>query len=42
MNEGTYSPGLEGVIAGETAISTIEGPALPGLPGGGAGRERGL
>jgi citrate synthase len=25
MSEATYSPGLEGVIAGETAISTIEG-----------------
>ena len=23
MNEPTYHPGLEGVIAGETAISTI-------------------
>ena len=25
MSEPIYSPGLEGVIAGETAISTIEG-----------------
>src|SRR5215472_18938074 len=25
MSEAIYSPGLEGVIAGETAVSTIEG-----------------
>ena len=25
MSEPIYSPGLEGVVAGETAVSTIEG-----------------
>src|SRR5581483_8207715 len=25
MSEGVYSPGLEGIIAGETQVSTIEG-----------------
>ncbi len=28
MNEAIYSPGLEGVIAGETSVSTIEGGLL--------------
>ena len=35
-----YSPGLEGILAGETAISTVEGGLrYPGLSRNGAGGE---
>ena len=40
MTEEIYSPGLEGVIAGETAISTIAGGSLPRLLDRRPGRAR--